>query len=323
MNAEQTGQMNEKTTDMEKESNAEKKIVTEDTTKSEIIRTESLRFTYPPDASGLEKEVLRGIDINIERGSFTAVIGSNGSGKSTLAKHFNGLLIPTAGTVYVSGIDTRNQELIWDIRQSAGMVFQNPDNQIVSSIVEDDVAFGPENLGVEPEEIRQRVDAALASVNMGQYKDKPPHMLSGGQKQRIAIAGAVAMKPDCIVFDEPTSMLDPKGRKEVLTIIKKLNEEGITAVLITHFMEEAACADRILILEQGRIAMDGAPHEIFFEREKLTGLGLDIPMAVRLADKLRERGINVPAEIVEEEGLVDFIAESMSKKALAESGVRK
>lgn len=313
MSAEQTEQMNEKTTDIEKESNDEKQIVTGNITRSDIIRTQNLRFIYPPDASGSEKEVLKGIDINIERGSFTAVIGSNGSGKSTLAKHFNGLLIPTAGTVYVSGIDTRNQELIWDIRQSAGMVFQNPDNQIVSSIVEDDVAFGPENLGVEPEEIRRRVDAALASVNMGQYKDKPPHMLSGGQKQRIAIAGAVAMKPDCIVFDEPTSMLDPKGRKEVLSIIKKLNEEGITAILITHFMEEAACADRILILDQGRIAMDGAPHEIFFEREKLTGLGLDIPMAVRLADKLRERGINVPAEIVEEAGLVDFIAESMSK----------
>lgn len=301
--------MNEKTTDMEKERNVEKRIVTEDTTKSEIIRTQSLRFTYPPDASGLEKEVLKGIDICIEKGSFTAIIGSNGSGKSTFAKHLNGLLIPTDGAVYVKGMDTRDQQLIWKIRQSAGMVFQNPDNQIVSSIIEDDVAFGPENLGVAPEEIRKRVDDSLAAVNMGEYKNKSPHMLSGGQKQRIAIAGAVAMKPDCIIFDEPTSMLDPQGRKEVIRIIKDLNKEGITTILITHFMEEAAVADRILIIDRGKAVMDGAPKEIFSQKEKLKELGLDIPMAVRMAGRLRAQGIDVPEELVAESDLIDFLSE--------------
>lgn len=286
-----------------------------------LIEINNLRFTYPPDANGIEKEALRDISLDIEKGSFVAVIGSNGSGKSTFAKHLNGLLIPTSGNVLVNGIDTKDPETIWDVRQTVGMVFQNPDNQIVSSIVEDDVAFGPENLGVEPGEIRRRVDEALKSVKMGDHKMKSPHMLSGGQKQRIAIAGAVAMKPECIVFDEPTSMLDPMGRKEVIDIIRSLNEEGITAILITHFMEEAAAADRILILDKGRIAMDAAPAEIFSDDnndghaadisniERLGELGLDIPMAVKLAHKLREHGIDVPKEIVTAKGLADWLAD--------------
>ena len=249
--------MNEKTTDMEKERNVEKRIVTEDTTKSEIIRTQSLRFTYPPDASGLEKEVLKGIDICIEKGSFTAIIGSNGSGKSTFAKHLNGLLIPTDGAVYVKGMDTRDQQLIWKIRQSAGMVFQNPDNQIVSSIIEDDVAFGPENLGVAPEEIRKRVDDSLAAVNMGEYKNKSPHMLSGGQKQRIAIAGAVAMKPDCIIFDEPTNGLDIIAARVVREFILNMKKAGKCLIISTHLFDlvEKVC-DRAAMIMDGKIVAD-------------------------------------------------------------------
>lgn len=276
-----------------------------------LIEINNLRFTYPPDSSGIEKEVLKDISLDIEKGSFVAVIGSNGSGKSTFAKQLNGLLLPTSGTVNVDGIDTKDPDRIWDVRQSVGMVFQNPDNQIVSSIVEDDVAFGPENLGVESAEIRQRVDEALESVRMGAYKMKSPHMLSGGQKQRIAIAGAVAMKPQCIVFDEPTAMLDPAGRKEVISIIRQLNEEGITTILITHFMEEAAAADRILILNEGRIAMDGTPAEIFREVGKLEELGLDIPATVKLARTLRESGLDVPADVVTEKSLVSYLTEEM------------
>ena len=266
-----------------------------------------MSFTYPPDASGVEKQAIRDISFDIEEGSFAAVIGSNGSGKSTLAKCLNGLLLPSSGTVKVNGMDTMDPEHIWDVRQTVGMVFQNPDNQIVSSIVEDDVAFGPENLGVPSASVRTRVDEALESVNMGDYKNKSPHMLSGGQKQRIAIAGAVAMKPRCIVFDEPTAMLDPKGRKEVIDIIKELNGEGITTILITHFMEEVAAADRVLVIDHGRIAMEGIPGEIFEQREMLEQLGLDIPMAVRMADKLREFGIDVPKETVKEDELTDFL----------------
>ena len=272
-----------------------------------IIKTENLKFTYPPDTSGRSKQALDGIDLEIEKGSFVAVIGSNGSGKSTLSKNLNGLLVPTAGAVYVSGMDTKDQELIYEIRQKVGMVFQNPDNQIVSSIVEDDVAFGPENLGVDPEIIRKRVDASLDSVKMGAYKKKSPHMLSGGQKQRIAIAGAIAMKPECIVFDEPTAMLDPAGRKDVVDIIKKLNEEGITTILITHFMEEAARAGKIVIVHQGRIVMEGTPAEIFSREDELEMLGLDIPDAVRLAKELRKKGLAIPEDVIDEEGLEDSV----------------
>ena len=272
-----------------------------------LIEIENLTFRYPPDEQGREKTALDGISLSIEEGSFTCILGSNGSGKSTLAKHLNALLIPSEGTVRIEGMDTRDDELTWDIRQNVGMVFQNPDNQIVSSIVEDDVAFGPENMGVDPAEIRRRVDEALGSVNMGAYKKKGPHMLSGGQKQRIAIAGAIAMRPRCIVFDEPTAMLDPKGRQEVVEIIKKLNSEGITAILITHFMEEAAAADRIIILNKGKVAMDGSPGEVFGRTEELKALNLDVPMAVTMKEELRKQGIDIDENVVGRKELVEAI----------------
>ena len=256
-----------------------------------LIEINNLRFTYPPDSNGVEKEVLKDISLDIEKGSFVAVIGSNGSGKSTFAKQLNGLLLPTSGTVKVNGIDTKDQDRIWDVRQNVGMVFQNPDNQIVSSIVEDDVAFGPENLGVEAAEIRQRVDDALESVRMGAYKMKSPHMLSGGQKQRIAIAGAVAMKPQCIVFDEPTAMLDPNGREEVMKTIKLLKEKGITIVLITHYMDEAVLADRVIVMEKGEILLQGEPEKVFSQVQLLKQHSLDVPQSTELSYKLIGAGL--------------------------------
>ena len=222
-----------------------------------IIKIENLTFEYLRDEDQMNLKAIEDVSLEIERGSFTAIIGKNGSGKSTLAKNLNGLLLPTEGVVYVGGFDTRDDKHIWDVRQTAGMVFQNPDNQLVSAIVEDDVAFGPENLGIDPAEIRRRVDKALEDVNMGKYKKKAPHLLSGGQKQRVAIAGVVAMKPQCIIFDEPTAMLDPRGRDEIMAIIDELHEEGITVILITHFMEEAVRADRVIIMHEGKILMDG------------------------------------------------------------------
>ena len=218
-----------------------------------ILKIENLVFEYLQYEDGEKVSAVNNVSLEIERGSFTAIIGRNGSGKSTLAKNINALLLPTSGIVYVDGIDTRDEERVWELRQIAGMVFQNPDNQLVSTIVEDDVAFGPENLGVMPEEIRRRVDEALNSVGMYEYRKRAPHLLSGGQKQRVAIAGTIAMRPECIVFDEPTAMLDPSGRREVMEIIRKLNGEGITVLLITHFMEEAAEADRVVIMDQGSI----------------------------------------------------------------------
>ena len=274
-----------------------------------IIRIENLIFEYQKDENEVPKRALNNINLKIERGSFTAILGKNGSGKSTLAKNLNGLLLPTSGKVYVNGFDTSDDEHIWDVRQSAGMVFQNPDNQLVSAIVEDDVAFGPENLGVDPAEIRKRVDKALADVNMGAYKGKSPHMLSGGQKQRIAIAGVVAMKPSCIIFDEPTAMLDPKGRSEIMSIIKELNGEGITVVLITHFMEEAVHADRVIIMNEGRIFLDGTPGEVFAQEEKVRSVNLDVPLAVELAAKLRLKGIEVPADIIGTEEMVEYLCQ--------------
>lgn len=247
------------------------------------------------------------VSFEIERGSFVAVIGRNGSGKSTLAKNINALLVPTGGVLWVNGYDTASDEFIWDIRRSAGMVFQNPDNQLVSSIVEDDVAFGPENLGIEPAEIRKRVDDALKAVNMYDFRKKGPHLLSGGQKQRVAIAGVVAMKPECIVLDEPTAMLDPKGRKEVMNIARSLNKEGITVVLITHFMEEAARADRIIIMDRGEIVMQGTPREVFVRSGELRRINLDVPMSVELIDALRQRGIDVPEGIITKKELAEFI----------------
>ena len=274
-----------------------------------MIRIEHLIFEY---TAGEEEAPVRAIDdvsLRVEKGSFTAIIGRNGSGKSTLAKNLNGLLLPSGGSVYVKNWDTKDETHIWDIRQSAGMVFQNPDNQLVSSIVEDDVAFGPENLGVEPEEIRRRVDKALESVNMGRYKKKAPHNLSGGQKQRIAIAGVVAMKPECIIFDEPTAMLDPRGREEIMEIIRELHEEGITVILITHFMEEAVQADRIVIMDNSRILLDGTPEEIFAQEETLREVNLEVPMAVELAGKLRKRGVRIPRNVITSEGLVEFLCQ--------------
>lgn len=272
-----------------------------------FIEVKDLKIEFTNiDESGKEvpgKVALDGISLDIEKGSFVAVVGMNGSGKSTLAKCFNGLLAPTEGRVIVSGFDTAEDEHIWDVRSRVGMVFQNPDNQIVSSIVEDDVAFGPENLGVEPKEIRRRVDDALKRVGMYELKDKGAHMLSGGQKQRIAIAGAIAMRPECIVFDEPTAMLDPKGRASVMSIIKELNAEGITCILITHFMSEAEQADRIIVLKKGKVLCDRTPAELFSDREMIERAGLEMPTAIEIRDKA-----NLPESITTAEDIAEYIA---------------
>ena len=268
-----------------------------------FLEVEDLIFDYISQ-EGAAKRALDGISFRVEKGSFTAIIGQNGSGKSTLAKNINALLLPTSGRVLVDGLDTSVPENLWKVRSRVAMVFQNPDNQIVSSIVEDDIAFGPENLGVDPEEIRERVTFALSSVEMEEYRKKAPHLLSGGQKQRIAIAGAVAMQPECIVFDEPTAMLDPRGRTEVLNVIERLNEKGITCILITHFMEEAARADHVIVMNNGAIHMDGTPREIFREPKKLKELSLDVPDPVYLAGLLRDRGIRIPEDIQETDELV-------------------
>ena len=276
-----------------------------------IIKVDDLKFEYSKmqDGETITFMAIDGVSIEIEQGAFVAVIGKNGSGKSTFAKNLNGLLIPTEGDVYVAGFNTKDDEHIWDIRQSAGMVFQNPDNQLVSAIVEDDVAFGPENLGVEPAEIRRRVDKALEDVNMGQFKKKAPHLLSGGQKQRIAIAGVVAMKPKCIIFDEPTAMLDPKGRKEIMAIIDELHAEGITVVLITHFMEETVNADRLIIMDDGHILLDGTPTEVFAQEDVLREASLELPLMAEIASKLRALGVDVPADIITQEKMVEFICQ--------------
>lgn len=274
-----------------------------------IIRIENLVFEYNTGDDEQPVNAINNISLDIEKGSFTAIIGKNGSGKSTLAKNLNGLLLPSGGTIYVKEWDTKDDDHIWDVRQTAGMVFQNPDNQLVSSIVEDDVAFGPENLGIEPAEIRARVDKSLEAVNMGKYKKKAPHLLSGGQKQRIAIAGVVAMKPECIIFDEPTAMLDPKGRCEIMEIIGELHREGITVILITHFMDEAVCADRVIIMNEGNILLDGTPEEVFAQEETLRNANLEVPLAVELSQHLRKRGIKVPENVITVEGLVEFICQ--------------
>jgi energy-coupling factor transport system ATP-binding protein len=255
---------------------------------------------------------LKNINLRIEPGEFVAIIGPNGSGKSTLAKLFNGLYTPTEGDIFVAGFNTKNQDDIWKIRQKAGMVFQNPDNQIVATIVEEDVAFGPENLGIPPEEIRQRVKEALEIVELTEYADKAPHLLSGGQKQRVAIAGILAMKPDCIILDEPTAMLDPVGRKEVISTVKKLNQnEGKTIVLITHFMEEAVQADRVLVMEKGKVVMEGKPNEIFSQVQRLKKLGLDVPQVTELAYKLTKDDVPVRCDILTVEEMVDCLCQLM------------
>ncbi len=275
--------------------------------KDSILKIENLVFEYTQYEGGETVQAIRDVSLEIERGSFTAIIGRNGSGKSTLAKNINALLVPTSGKVFVDGIDTGDEARVWELRQRVGMVFQNPDNHLVSTVVADDVAFGPENLGVPPEDIRRRVDAALKAVGMYEHRKKAPHLLSGGQKQRVAIAGAIAMRPECIDFDEPTAMLDPSGRWEVMEIIRNLNREGITVILITHFMEEAAEADRVIIMDQGKIRMDGTPEEIFESPDRIREIDLDVPTAVDLADRLRKRGIAVPKNIITAEELIQWV----------------
>ena len=268
-----------------------------------MIETKNLSFIYREEdmESGeiKEEKVLKDINIEIEKGSFTAVLGHNGSGKSTLAKHFNAILLPSGGKVYVKGMDTADENNIFNIRQSAGMVFQNPDNQMVAALVEDEVAFAPENLGVEPKEIRRRVDECLEIVNMTKYVQSSPSKLSGGQKQRVAIASVLAMNPEILILDEPTAMLDPKGRSEVIKTIKMLNEEkDITVVLITHYMDEAAQADRTVVIDDGEIVLDGTPKEVFKNVEKLKSLGLDVPQVTELAFELRKMGIEISDDVL-------------------------
>ena len=272
-----------------------------------IINIENLSFAYDEDEESERRMALDGVTLSIERGSFVAIVGRNGSGKSTLAKNFNALLLPTGGAVFVDGMNTADDASLWNIRRTVGMVFQNPDNQLVSSVVEDDVAFGPETVGIAPEEIRRRVDAALKSVNMYEHRKKGPHLLSGGQKQRVAIAGVLAMEPDCVVFDEATAMLDPSGRREIMETVNRLHNEGKTVIIITHYMEEAAQADRIVVMHKGKLVMDGTPAEIFMKGEELTALNLEMPFAARLAERLRKDGLAIPEGIITEEGLADCL----------------
>ena len=278
-----------------------------------MIETSSLRFAYPADEGGQPVFALRGVDLKIEKGSFVVVLGHNGSGKSTLAKTFNAVLLPAGGKVYVEGMDTLDESLLLAIRQRVGMVFQNPDNQIVANVVEEDVAFAPENLGVPTEEIRKRVDDALEAVGMSEYARHAPHLLSGGQKQRVAIAGVIAMEPACIVLDESTAMLDPVGRREVLDTVHKLNRErGITVVLITHHMNEAMEADRAIVMNHGHIAVDGTPREVFARVEELRALGLAAPDTVELLYELRSRGIDIPLDAMTVEECADAICRAFS-----------
>ena len=267
----------------------------------DMLRARDVHFDYTYENEA-PQVVLRGVDLAVEKGSFVAVLGHNGCGKSTLAKHFNALLLPTGGQVLVAELDTAVEENTYPIRRRVGMVLQNPDNQLVSTIVEEDVAFGPENLGLPPAEIRARVDTALAAVDMTAYKGHSPHRLSGGQKQRIAIAGVLAMHPDCLLLDEPTAMLDPQGRREVLDTVCRLNrEQGMTVVLITHYMEEAAMADRVVVMDEGRVVLDGTPRAVFAQGERLTALGLDVPQPTALCTALREQGIHLPTALTAEE----------------------
>ena len=279
---------------------------------STAISAENLSYTYPgaDDASGLP--VFENLNLTVEQGSFVAILGSNGSGKSTLAKHFNSILLPCGGKVYVSGMDTSDPEKLIAVRRTVGMVFQNPDNQIVANLVEEDVAFGPENLGIAAPAIRQRVDNALKQVGMYHYRSHAPHLLSGGQKQRVAIAGVIAMEPKCIVLDEPTAMLDPKGRREVMETVTRLNKDkNITVILITHHMNEAAMADRVVVLDKGKLSLDGTPREVFSQVEKLHEMGLAAPDTVELSYELNQKGFTLPLDKLDSEEcaqvLCDFL----------------
>lgn len=283
-----------------------------------FIEIKNLTFEYrssSEDKEAKKERAIDGVNLSIDKGEFVAVIGKNGSGKSTLAKMINGILLPKDGSVTVDGMLTEDQDKIYDIRSRVAMVFQNPDNQIVSSIVEDDVAFGPENLGIPPDEIRIRVDEALKSVDMYDYRKKAPHRLSGGQKQRIAIAGAIAMKPECIIFDEPTAMLDPDGKRKVMEIIKDLNAKGIGVILITHFMEEAIKAPRIVVMKKGRIIKDDTPSAFFFDIDAVKDAGMELPVVIDLRKRLNESGIKMDSDIITEEEFIDaFIKEASGRK---------
>ena len=275
-----------------------------------MIECRNLIFKYTAGENQEEKIAINDVNLQIKEGEFIAILGHNGSGKSTMAKHMNALLIPTEGKMLVNKMDTSDMNNLWNIRETAGMVFQNPDNQLVATIVEEDVAFGPENLGVPPEEIRKRVDEALERVGMSEYKRHAPHLLSGGQKQRIAIAGILAMKPKCIIFDEPTAMLDPSGRKEVLDTIIDLNKNyGITVILITHYMDEAAKADRIVVMDKGKLILDGKPRDVFSNVEKMKSIGLDVPQVTELSYELQKAGINIDTRILDVNEMVNAICQ--------------
>ena len=279
---------------------------------SEIIKAEHLAYTYPgvDDTPGIN--VFEDFDLSIEEGSFVAILGSNGCGKSTLAKHFNAILLPSGGKVWICGMDSSDDDRLIAIRRHVGMVFQNPDNQIVSNVVEEDVAFGPENLGIASPEIRNRVDKALKQVGMYEYREHAPHLLSGGQKQRIAIAGIIAMEPKCIVLDEPTAMLDPRGRREVMETVSRLNrEKGITVVIITHHMDEAAKAGRVVVLHRGKVALDGTPNEVFSQVEKLHDIGLAAPETVELCYELNRCGFSLPLDELEYTGCAQTLYEAV------------
>ena len=279
---------------------------------SDIISVEHLAYTYPGVEGTPGIPVFEDLNLTVQEGSFVAILGTNGCGKSTLAKHFNSILLPTGGKVYVCGIDTSNEDRILTVRRNVGMVFQNPDNQIVANVVEEDVAFGPENLGIASPEIRRRVDSALKQVEMSEYREHAPHLLSGGQKQRVAIAGIIAMEPRCIVLDEPTAMLDPRGRREVIDTIGRLNrEKGITVVLITHHMDEAAKADRVVVLNKGKVAADGTPQQVFAQVELLHSLGLASPETVELCWELNKQGFDLPLDKLEPEECAQTLYEHL------------
>ncbi|VYU16829.1 energy-coupling factor transporter ATPase [Clostridium tertium] len=278
--------------------------------KEAMVKCDNVSFKYRAVEGEEERYAVNGVSFEVEKGEFLVILGHNGSGKSTIAKHMNALLIPSEGTVVVDGLDTKDHNNLWEIRSRAGMVFQNPDNQLVATIVEEDVAFGPENLGVEPEEIRRRVDESLKKVGMYEYRRHAPHLLSGGQKQRIAIAGILAMKPKCIIFDEPTAMLDPSGRKEVLNNIKEINEKyGITIILITHYMDEAAQADRVIVMDGGKAILEGKPREVFSNVKEMKEIGLDVPQVTELCYELKNSGINIDTNILNVDEMVDALCQ--------------